>query len=218
MIVLDEDHREESSSVEEPGEDDEDRYNRPRWLSIVKDSVDVLLKLVLIGAAAFGYLEYLERQDGTRVRFALSIVDDWEEQNFDREFQNFSKFATTLLKSGAETFPQDKLAGIRYASNQFDRLYEGKIILTNNGKVVEREEAGDVDPQLKQSVSRLIYFYGKAGLCTHDEICDRDLMKGYFQKSSCDFYSLIREYVTRYRYQNGDPSFAFYVEYFCTEV
>ncbi len=181
-----------------------------------KDWIDIVFKFGLMIAAGFGFFEYLDRKHQTKIRHALQIVDDWEDQNYLENFRDFNTLTSLVLQQAEQKYPNDTQSSTKYASNIIDDM-------TTNAEAYEsaasKINADNVDipnyTKFTISVERLNYFYGKAGLCVQDAICEPNLMKRYFGASSCYFFNIMDTQIKRKRIEFNNPSISEFTEYFC---
>lgn len=200
----------------ETGENKEQRLYRSLTVRHLKDVIDIAFKVVLIAAAAVGWLEYVDRQHETKIRYSLQIVDDWEDERYVIDFRKFNAFSTNLLEVGKVKYPDNKQSSSRFASNKLDDSLRSEnnfknIFVTVNG--IEKTEI--TLGVLRNSIERLNYFYSKVGLCVRNEICQPDLMQDYFSSSSCYFYDMLQTHINRMRIDDENFEYAKFTEYFC---
>lgn len=216
IVAATEEELDDAAEEQEDGETSGRKKLGSRKLQRLKDIVDIIFKVALIGAALFGWKEYSDRQHESKIRYALQIVDDWEDQNYSTDFANFSSVADLLLLSGKEAYPKDKQAASRSASNRLDDAMSGKQpfsqIIFPDGAATNDVPSYSI---FQKSVGRLNYFYAKVGLCIRDEICEPGLMKDYFGSSSCYFYDMLNTHINRVRVENENSEFSEFTEYFC---
>jgi len=217
-ISLEDDDKFSKSDLLELGEEasNADTFFEAKTWERINHTLDIIFKVVLIVAGAFGAKEYYDGQYEAKIQNALQIVDDWEDQGYLTEYAKFKIVADATLAQAENKYPNDKQSATRSASNKISdllassKVYEDFISL----QIFNLENSPDYQ-NYKFLVERLNYFYSKVGLCVRDEICEPQLMRDYFGSSSCYFYDLLETHFKGVRIDNENLDYAKFTENFC---
>ena len=211
MVLSASDANDERLEIDATDEDGAER-ERKHWIDWFKDAIDIGFKLVLVLAAWLGWQEYEDRQYQTQVRYALQIVDDWEDQKYAADFAVFGSYTRPILDQAALS-EDDRQSATRLASNRIADVIAGETDIEDVVAI-----ASDSLPTLEQfldSSDRLNYFFGKVGLCVRDHICLPSLMLEYFGASSCYYFDLMQTQIQVERFENEREGYGKFTEYLC---
>ena len=159
--------------------------------------LDASAKLVLIATFVIAYMEYSSVVGARQVTASFDLVKNWENDGYQKAYQRIGGRIDDLKADFASQFPldaNDPIALRDFVSGHFIDLME-------------------TDPTLNNDVTRVFYFFGKAGLCTIENICDERVLTRFFSDSAASFIYFFLPYA-RLERADGKPKFGIYAEEF----
>jgi len=164
------------------------------WFSRQKDSFSAIATLFQIVAiilgGMFGAYQYLQNQQGDRVKKTLELVRE--------------------VRSGEIKSTNAKLTEVWNARSKeiAEKLNLGKKEFGDY--IMEKVEADKSAPQL----FLLIDFYNDLGSCSEAKICDEVTARNYFCNDATGFFNLFRPFINKIREDQSNPMIALPLEKF----
>lgn len=165
------------------------------------DWLDVPVKLLLMGTFVVAYFEYRSAVDARAVTVSFELVQNWENDGYQQAYRRIGARIDELKQNFVIEFPD----------RENDTTAERDFVA---GKLIDLM---NTDAGLKTDAIRVLYFYGKVGLCVGEEICNGQILTRFFGDSASSFKHYFLPYI-RVQRVNGNKRFGDYAEKFANST
>lgn len=159
--------------------------------------LDVAVKVLLIATFVVGYFEYNAALRERELKASFELITNWEDGGFQGAYEAISH----KVEAFRQSFRDETPASARNAA--LERAFVSNKIL----QLVASDQSFDAQ------VGQVFYFFGKLGVCVQQDICNSEMVHGFFHTSAEDFFYYFQSYAQQVRAQ-GQPDFARFAEQF----
>ena len=170
------------------------------WRMLSYAWLGLFVRIILVVGALFSVYQYLAAREEKRVERTLSIVELWENKDYQTAQQALKARLTALNAKyasllGANASPAERAV-------YFERI--GIEALTADGGTMPL-------PEFQEQFDKIVYFLNRLSFCVEGGLCSKDMTDAYFRDYAVSFWSYFKSYVVRQR-RSGTPTYALPIE------
>ncbi|MGD9914593.1 MAG: hypothetical protein AB7S80_10980 [Rhizobiaceae bacterium] len=196
----------EGTTVIQDDFNDGNPFNEEDWRVVLNAWVGFILRLVLVLAAGFSVVQYLQQREEARVSETLKLVDLWEQDQYQAAQQALRLRLAALNEKYADEFPAS-------GSDAEKAFYFRKI-----GQEAMTSEGGTMPlPEFDEQFGRVVYFLNRVSFCVAENICSSDVSDAYFADYAVSFWRYFAGYAAQQR-RDGVGNYAKAIEQYVKDV
>ncbi len=153
------------------------------WLKVER-IVRLLASLGVLAVAAMAFLEYRNSNADLKRNRSLVMVSEWNDKGFTEKFRRVATFVESKRKNG-ELVPKDLPENMQF---------EGKKNLGKKWAQEIRSRADFANKRLDDDIDTITLFFSRMEICAAAQLCDREVLKAYFQTEVISFWAYFRGY------------------------
>ncbi|MEO5758428.1 MAG: hypothetical protein ABIQ51_16380 [Mesorhizobium sp.] len=170
------------------------------WRMLVYAWSGMAVRFAIIFTLMFSVYQYLANQEQKRVEQTMSLVELWENKDY-QQAQRALKDRLTALNA-----KYDNLLSANPSPTE-EQVFRQRI-------GIEAMTAGGGDMPLadfRENFDRIVYFLNRLSFCVDGDLCSHKVTDAYFRDYAVSFWSYFAGYIDKER-KAGSPTFAVAIE------